>query len=49
MIVKEADCPSVKMHELYRLQLTLADLPSFFTLELGETARANQRLTARQR
>ena len=32
--MKEADCPSVKMHELYRLQLTLADLPSFFTLDL---------------
>ena len=34
MIVKEADCPSVKMNELYRLQLTLADLPSIFTLDL---------------
>lgn len=32
--MKEADCPSVKMHEIYRLQLTLADLPSSFTLDL---------------
>ena len=34
MIVKEADCPSVKMHEMYRLELTLADLPSMFTIDL---------------
>ena len=34
MIVKEADCPSVKMNEMYRLQLTLAELPSMFTLDL---------------
>ena len=34
MIVKEADCPSVKMHEISRLQLTLADLPSSYTLNL---------------
>jgi hypothetical protein len=34
MIVEKADRPSVNMHEMYRLQLTLADLPSIFTIDL---------------
>ena len=34
MIVGETDCPSVNMNEMYRLQQTLADLLSIFTLDL---------------
>jgi hypothetical protein len=41
MIVGEADCPSVKINEMYRVQPTLADLPSISTLDLLPPLRHN--------
>ena len=42
MIVGEADCPSVNMNEMYRLQPILADLLSIVTLALLPPLRIGQ-------